>query len=188
MTTDPTDPYAILGIPRSADERMLLRAYRAHARRHHPDIAPDPDAQRRMADLNAAYAILRDPVRRASWDEAHRFDDYASPAVSRPHVMATRVDAAPTAACVWRRGPDGEGAAGPPPGRPAGSVLTFGRHLCWSIGEIARVDLGYLQWLLTRPEGRPFRAEIEGVLRPPGRRDTRSADAGAGPRRPFWRR
>lgn len=188
MTTDPFDPYAILGIPRSADERMLRRAYRAEARRHHPDMTRDPDAQRRMADLNAAYAILRDPARRASWDEAHRFGDYASQALSRPHVTAIRVDPAPTAACVWQRGRDGEGAAGPPPGRPSGSVLMFGRHLCWSIGEIARIDPGYLRWLLTRPEGRPFRAEIEAILGPAARRDAGSADAGAGPRHPFWKR
>jgi hypothetical protein len=64
----------------------------------------------------------------------------------------------------------------------------FGRHLCWSIGEIARVDLGYLQWLLTRPEGRPFRSEIEVVLQRSERRDARPAGAGAGFRQPFWKR
>lgn len=182
------DPYAILGIPRSADEHAVHTAYRAQARRYHPDIAPGPDAQHRMADLNAAHAVLRDPVRRASWDEAHRLDQQASHGLSRPHVTTIRVDPARTATCVWRRGPDGEGAAGPPPGRPAGSVLMFGRHLCWSIGEIARVDLGYLQWLLTRPEGRPFRAEIEAVLQPSLRREAGAADAGAGSGKPFWKR
>ena len=188
MTNDPFDPYAILGIPRSACADTVHTAYRARARRHHPDLSPDPDAQRRMADLNAAHAVLQDPVRRASWDEAHRLDQRASLAVNRPHVTAIRVDPAPTARCVWRRGPNGEGAAGPPPGRPSGSVLMFGRHLCWSIGEIARVDPGYLRWLLARPEGRPFRAEIEAVLLSSRRRDAGSADAGAGPRKPFWKR
>jgi hypothetical protein len=179
MTADPFDPYAILGIPRSADPNTIHTAYRALARRLHPDITPDPDAQRRMADLNAAHAILRDPFRRTSWDNMHGLDDRASQVVSRPHVTALRVDPAPVMRCVWRRGLDGEGAAGPPPGRPAGSVLRFGRHLCWSIGEIARVDMGYLQWLLTRPEARTLHAEIEAALRSSGRRETGSADAGS---------
>jgi len=67
---------------------------------------------------------------------------------------------------------DGTGAAGPPPGRPSGSVLRFGRHLGWSLGEIARVDPGYLVWLEDRPEGRPYRDEIDTVLRRSGFRTT----------------
>ena len=49
-------------------------------------------------------------------------------------------------------------------GRPAGSVLDFGRHVGWSIGEIARVDPGYLVWLAERREGEPYRDEIDVVL------------------------
>jgi hypothetical protein len=64
----------------------------------------------------------------------------------------------------WRRGPNGEGAAGPPPGNPRGSVLPFGRHIGWSLGEIARVDPGYLSWLHARREGAPYREEIEKLL------------------------
>jgi hypothetical protein len=115
-----------------------------------------------MADLNVAWETLRDPVRRATWDRACGLPAQSSH-VHRPHVTMSREEPS-SGACVWRRGPDGEGAAGPPPGRPAGSVLRFGRHLCWSIGEIARTDPGYLAWLVTRPEGRPFVAEIEAVL------------------------
>jgi curved DNA-binding protein CbpA len=65
----------------------------------------------------------------------------------------------------WRRGPGGEGAAGPPPGQPAGTVLPFGRHIGWSLGEVARVDPGYLLWLANRAEGAPFKDEIGKVLR-----------------------
>src|SRR3990172_5494526 len=61
-----------------------------------------------------------------------------------------------------RRGP---GAAGPPPGRPSGSVLEFGRHTGWSVGEIARVDPGYLVWLQARPEGGPHAAPIAATPR-----------------------
>jgi hypothetical protein len=141
-----------------------------------------------MADLNAAHAILRDPARRASWDEANGFDKGASHALSRPHVTTIRTDQSHPAQCVWRRGSDGEGAAGPPPGRPAGSVIPFGRHLCWSIGEIARVDPGYLQWLSTRPEAQGLRAEIEAALELRGRRANGVAHAAADRGAPFWRR
>jgi hypothetical protein len=66
---------------------------------------------------------------------------------------------------------DGSGAAGAPPGRPSGSILPFGRHVGWSLGEIARVDPGYLEWLDQRPEGRPYRDEIDNLLRRLGRRE-----------------
>jgi hypothetical protein len=66
----------------------------------------------------------------------------------------------------------GAGAAGPPPGRPSGSVLDFGRHKGWSLGEIARVDPGYLVWLVEKREGQPYRSEIDTILRSLGvRRD-----------------
>ena len=72
---------------------------------------------------------------------------------------------------------DGDGAAGPPPGSPSGSVLTFGRYRSWSLGEIARRDLEYLEWLDRTPIGRPFRDEIDGILRRAGRRASVEADA-----------
>lgn len=59
---------------------------------------------------------------------------------------------------------DGTGGAGPAPGRPSGSVLGFGRHIGWSLGEVARVDPGYLEWLEGRPEGRPLLDEIDELL------------------------
>jgi curved DNA-binding protein CbpA len=66
--------------------------------------------------------------------------------------------------------PQGEGAAGPPPGNPSGSVLTFGRYAGWSLGEIARTDLEYLEWLDRSPIGRAYQAEIDVILRARGRR------------------
>jgi curved DNA-binding protein CbpA len=84
------------------------------------------------------------------------------------------------------RAPEGHGAAGPPPGRPSGSVLGFGRYAGWSIGEIARTDLGYLEWLDRMAIGRAYRDEIDAVLRRAGRR--RSATAEAAERRGLFRR
>jgi curved DNA-binding protein CbpA len=82
--------------------------------------------------------------------------------------------------------PDGLGAAGPPPGRPAGSVLNFGRYSGWSLGEIARQDLEYIEWLDRMPIGRSYREELDGILRAAGRR--RSADTETTGRRGLFRR
>ena len=68
------------------------------------------------------------------------------------------------------RAPEGLGAAGPPPGNPSGTVLQFGRYNGWSLAEIGRVDVDYLEWLDRMPIGRPYRDEIDGLLRGAGRR------------------
>ena len=71
---------------------------------------------------------------------------------------------------------DGEGAAGPPPGNPSGTVLNFGRYAGWSLGEIARRDLEYLEWLDRMAIGRAYRDEIDGILRTAGRRRSAPVD------------
>jgi curved DNA-binding protein CbpA len=70
-----------------------------------------------------------------------------------------------------------QGHAGPPPGRPSGRVLNFGRYAGWSLGEIARHDLEYIEWLDRMPIGRPYRDEIDGILRSAGRRRSEARDA-----------
>jgi curved DNA-binding protein CbpA len=168
--TDERDPYAVLGVPTGATADQIVAAYRAQARRHHPDVSVERDAERRMSEINAAWHILRDPERRAAWDRARGADDGPGPAPTGPiGRRAQSTNGAGTTTprpgiVAWRRGPAGEGAAGPPPGNPRGSVLPFGRHIGWSIGEIARVDPGYLAWLLPRREGDPYREEIERSL------------------------
>jgi curved DNA-binding protein CbpA len=80
----------------------------------------------------------------------------------------------------------GRGAAGPPPGNPSGSIVSFGRYEGWTLGEIARSDLEYLEWLARMPIGRTWQSEIEELLRQHGRRiATRDPD---GPRRGLFRR
>jgi curved DNA-binding protein CbpA len=81
---------------------------------------------------------------------------------------------------------DGFGAAGPPPGRPSGTVLNFGRYAGWSLGEVARTDLEYVEWLDRAPIGRNYRQEIDEILRKSGRRV--AADAGETERRGLFRR
>jgi hypothetical protein len=53
------DPHSILGVPAGVDERELTAAYRAQAKRWHPDRGGGEEAARRMAEINAAYDLLR---------------------------------------------------------------------------------------------------------------------------------
>ena len=71
----------------------------------------------------------------------------------------------------------GHGAAGPPPGRPSGTVLNFGRYAGWSLGEVARHDLEYIEWLDRAPIGRNYRQEIDEILRTSGRRKSATSEA-----------
>ena len=167
--------YAILGVaPDSADD-AIAAAYRAMARRYHPDLAGEP-ATERMTRLNAAYERVRTPERRAEYDlELERSgiprSRPANAATPQPPDASNGALAGPPGGSwPWRQEADGTGGAGPPPGRPSGSVLTFGRHVGWSIGEVARADPGYLVWLEDRREGRPYREEIDRTLRATGRR------------------
>jgi curved DNA-binding protein len=63
------DYYAELGVDRSADEQQIRRAYRRLARRFHPDVSTEPDAERRFREINEAYEVLKDPEKRARYDQ-----------------------------------------------------------------------------------------------------------------------
>ncbi|MBK9444221.1 MAG: DnaJ domain-containing protein [Comamonadaceae bacterium] len=63
------DYYQTLGVPRNADLDQIKQAYRKLARAHHPDMSKAPDAEARFKDAAEAYATLKDPVKRAAYDE-----------------------------------------------------------------------------------------------------------------------
>lgn len=74
MITD--DPYAILGVARDCDGDSLKGAYRRLVRENHPDIASDKaSATLRMTQINAAWALLGDPQKRADFDLRQRFEE-----------------------------------------------------------------------------------------------------------------
>lgn len=60
--------YALLGVDPSADENEIRRAYKAAARRWHPDVNPSPGAADVMRELNEAVSVLTDPVLRHEYD------------------------------------------------------------------------------------------------------------------------
>jgi hypothetical protein len=64
------DYYQLFGLPRSASQKEITRAYRRLARRFHPDLHPPERkrwAEERMKRLNEAYAVLRDPEARSRY-------------------------------------------------------------------------------------------------------------------------
>ena len=63
------DYYAVLGVPRNASAADIRRAYRRVARRHHPDLNPDPGGPERFGAAARAYEVLSDPVARARYDQ-----------------------------------------------------------------------------------------------------------------------
>jgi hypothetical protein len=75
------------------------------------------------------------------------------------------------------RAAEGHGAAGPPPGQPSGAVLNFGRYAGWSLGEVARKDIEYIEWLDRAPIGRNYRVEVDSILRKSGRRKSSGDEA-----------
>jgi curved DNA-binding protein len=62
------DYYEVLGVPRDASESDIRKAYRALARKYHPDVNQDSDAKGRFAEISEAYEVLRDKDKRARYD------------------------------------------------------------------------------------------------------------------------
>jgi curved DNA-binding protein CbpA len=201
--TDRPDLYKLLQVDSEADPEVIQAAYRRLAQKFHPDLAAGPEAAERMVAINGAWEVLGDPGRRASYD-LQRAAAHATPAPApaSPTVRTTQpsthrpvggsgMPSPDPVSSNWTSGrsnvgggydersmrrADGDGAAGPPPGKPSGSLLNFGRYSGWSLGEIARQDLEYLEWLDRMPIGRSYRDEVDVILRQAGRRRSATRD------------
>ncbi|MET0207631.1 MAG: DnaJ C-terminal domain-containing protein [Burkholderiaceae bacterium] len=62
------DYYSALGVERTASEDEVRKSYRKLARKYHPDVSKEADAETRMRDINEAYDVLRDKEKRAAYD------------------------------------------------------------------------------------------------------------------------
>ncbi len=141
-----TDPYRVLQVAPTCDQEVLHAAFRALARKYHPDRDPSRHAQERMAQLNDAYGVVRDVVARERHDRAMRNAAFA---------------------------PLSAGVAGAPPrSASAGTRLEFGRYSGWTLRDLARQDPDYLRWLSRHASGLRYRTEIYAIL---GRMGTAAA-------------
>jgi curved DNA-binding protein CbpA len=134
------DPYAVLQVVPTADQVVINAAFRALALKYHPDHDRTRRAAEHMAELNRAYALVRDPRVRADFDASHRT---TIAGVSVPTVMR-----APSASAT-----------------PDSSVLMFGRYAGWSLRDVARRDPDYILWLSRHSSGIRYRTEIYAILR-----------------------
>ncbi len=146
MTSGPTfDPYAVLQVVPTAEHEVIQGAYKALAFKYHPDRDTSRRAAEKMAELNRAYALLRDPGGRAQYDRSRRT---TIAGVSIPDYARPR---------------------GAPASRSSGgSVLNFGRYSGWSLSDLARQDPDYILWLSRHSSGIRYRTEIYNILRTMG--------------------
>ncbi len=147
---DRRDPWRILQVQPDADADVIKAAYRVLARKLHPDASAPLDelAERRMADLNWAYALVRDPIRRQLWESDRRRAPPPTPAEAATH-------GAPR---------------GPLSATGADQRLDFGRYEGWTLGEVAQRDPDYLDWLRRHASGARYRDAIDILLRSVKRR------------------
>jgi curved DNA-binding protein len=91
------DYYATLGIERDATPEAIKRAYRKLARKYHPDVSEERDAEERFKEVQEAYEVLKDPDKRQAYDRLGRDwrqgEDFAPPPGWQPDAGAGFHDA-----------------------------------------------------------------------------------------------
>ena len=82
MASNKRDYYEVLGVSRSASEDELKKAFRRLAKQYHPDANKEHGAEAHFIEVNEAYEVLSDPVKRKRYDQLGA--DWKSGAEFRP--------------------------------------------------------------------------------------------------------
>jgi curved DNA-binding protein CbpA len=143
------DPYRTLQVIPEAEPEVIRAAYRALARKHHPDLG---GSQAQMALLNAAWETLGDLEGRARHDQNRR----TATAAQATQAERCGVDQRPPATTLSPRPMS--------PRARSCTILDFGRYAGSSLGELAMRDPDYLEWLARTSIGRRLQREIEALL------------------------
>ena len=152
--SDERDPYEILQLRPNALPQVVEAAYRALALLQHPDRTGQPDDDRSMADLNWAYATLRDPEQRMAYDRNQVPIPVEAEAEPQPVASTLSERVRETAKAAVER--DAE--------NPANVTLDFGRYAGMTLGQIMRVEPAYLEWLRRHSSGIRYRHHIDALL------------------------
>ena len=84
------DYYKVLGVSRSATQEELQSAFRKLARKYHPDVSKEPDAEEQFKKINEAYEVLKDPETRRRYDVDRRVEIYRfTPSTPRFELATT---------------------------------------------------------------------------------------------------
>jgi len=73
------DYYKILGVEPTADDKAIKAAYRKLARKYHPDVSKERDAEDKFKEANEAYEALSSPEKRAEYDELRKYGQHGRP-------------------------------------------------------------------------------------------------------------
>ena len=142
------DPYEVLQVHRRAEPEVIRAAYRALARKYHPDFGGDSS---RMIAITEAWATLGNAERRTAYD-AHAAKAQTRRGTDRKAPPPPPVRQGGVA------GETGSNVSGP------GTVIDFGRYTGWTVGSLVNHDPDYLEWLARTPIGRRLTVEIDEAL------------------------
>lgn len=78
------DYYQILGVKADADLKTIKTAYRKLARKYHPDVSEEKEAEKKFKDVAEAYAVLKDTEKRAEYDELRKYGQQGQPFTPPP--------------------------------------------------------------------------------------------------------
>jgi len=89
MNTNKKDLYRILQVDPAAEPEIIDVAYKKLALKYHPDVNKSPEAHQRMQEINGAYQILRDPLKRDRYDfeRRHLFESQENMGKTKNNIM-----------------------------------------------------------------------------------------------------